>query len=384
MLSLPGWFFHGVIQILTSFYCRNITESEIDSDEIFQILTFWIKMHPTNAVSNTWHSIKYNSIVEIGFVIWIYHEQQNKLSTLIIMHGYIRSFRRCDDNLISSFCSSCTIDFSNLWTVGMDEWCPLSIGTTLNHPTGFIIVRTTDVYPKLFMSTTSTPGGGWNAGQSTTERKIINLVHCAFNSTIDVMTKYYINNFNKRARKCHKFFSSQFCFKPYVPREPWRDPSNRGIYHGIYIRHCQESNSQLVPSQAGADIIMPEWSCWNPLSMGGPDHCGAIKFGDSHNKGSRIIHNIILCIAFRRPVAQPCPNSPKLKHRGTRHSGTSDPFTSAPCPFDRHPARNPNTPSESFTLTLYYVTMYLGLLLFRGLCRWNQELRPRQESWTLF
>ena len=56
------------------------------------------------------------------------------------------------------------------------------------------------------MSTTSTPRGGLNDGQYTTERRIIDLVHCAFDySTIDVMTKYYIiNNFIKRSRKCHK------------------------------------------------------------------------------------------------------------------------------------------------------------------------------------
>ena len=29
--------------------------------------------------------------------------------------------------------------------------------------------------------------------------------------------------------------------------------------HGIYIRHCQESNSQPVPSQAGADPTRPQW-----------------------------------------------------------------------------------------------------------------------------
>ena len=35
-----------------------------------------------------------------------------------------------------------------------------------------------------------------------------------------------------------------------IPREPRRDPSNRGLYeHGKWIRHCQESNPQPVPSQ---------------------------------------------------------------------------------------------------------------------------------------
>ena len=54
------------------------------------------------------------------------------------------------------------------------------------------------------------------------------------------------------------FFKHNFCVKPYVTREPRRDPSNRRlIEHGIYIRHCQESSSQPVPSQAGADTTRP-------------------------------------------------------------------------------------------------------------------------------
>ena len=36
-------------------------------------------------------------------------------------------------------------------------------------------------------------------------------------------------------------------------------PSNLRLKeHGIYIRHCQESNSQPVPSQAGADTTRPQ------------------------------------------------------------------------------------------------------------------------------
>ena len=55
-------------------------------------------------------------------------------------------------------------------------------------------------------------------------------------------------------------FLHNFCVKPYVPREPRRDPSNRRLNeHGIYIRHCQESNSQPVPYQAGADPTRPQW-----------------------------------------------------------------------------------------------------------------------------
>ena len=43
------------------------------------------------------------------------------------------------------------------------------------------------------------------------------------------------------------FFQHNFCVKPYVPREPRRDTSNRRLNeHRIYIRHRQESNSQPV------------------------------------------------------------------------------------------------------------------------------------------
>ena len=45
------------------------------------------------------------------------------------------------------------------------------------------------------------------------------------------------------------FFYHNFGVESYVPREPRRDPSNRRLSeHGIYIRRCQESNSQPVPS----------------------------------------------------------------------------------------------------------------------------------------
>ena len=52
------------------------------------------------------------------------------------------------------------------------------------------------------------------------------------------------------------FFKHNFSVKPYVPREPRRDPSNRRLNeHWIYI--CQESNSRPVPSQAGVDTTKP-------------------------------------------------------------------------------------------------------------------------------
>ena len=56
------------------------------------------------------------------------------------------------------------------------------------------------------------------------------------------------------------FDKHNFCVQPYVPREPRRDPSNRRLNgHEIYIRHCEESNSQPVPSQAGSDSTRPQW-----------------------------------------------------------------------------------------------------------------------------
>ena len=56
------------------------------------------------------------------------------------------------------------------------------------------------------------------------------------------------------------FLKHNCCIKPYVLREPRRDLSNRRLNeHGIYIRHCQESNSQSVPSQVGADTTRPQW-----------------------------------------------------------------------------------------------------------------------------
>ena len=56
-----------------------------------------------------------------------------------------------------------------------------------------------------------------------------------------------------------RFFNTIVCIKPYVPREPRIDTSKRRlIEHEIYIRHCQESNSQPVPSQAGADPPRPQ------------------------------------------------------------------------------------------------------------------------------
>ena len=55
------------------------------------------------------------------------------------------------------------------------------------------------------------------------------------------------------------FFKTQFLCQAICTQRTRRDPSNRRLNeHGIYIRHCQESNSQPVPSQAGADTTRPQ------------------------------------------------------------------------------------------------------------------------------
>ena len=52
------------------------------------------------------------------------------------------------------------------------------------------------------------------------------------------------------------FFNTIFVSSHMYPE----NPSNRRLNeHGIYIRHCQESNSQPVPSQAGVDTTRPQW-----------------------------------------------------------------------------------------------------------------------------
>ena len=68
----------------------------------------------------------------------------------------------------------------------------------------------------------------------------------------------------------YMFFKHNFCVKPYgltqklclknTIQEPRRDPSNRRLnVHVIYLRHCQKSSSQPVPSQTGDDATRPQW-----------------------------------------------------------------------------------------------------------------------------
>ena len=50
------------------------------------------------------------------------------------------------------------------------------------------------------------------------------------------------------------FFNTDFCVEPYVPSRTPKGPKVivGSMNMGHYIRQCQESNSQPVPSQAGA------------------------------------------------------------------------------------------------------------------------------------
>ena len=55
------------------------------------------------------------------------------------------------------------------------------------------------------------------------------------------------------------FFNTVFVSSHMYPGTQ-RDPSNRRLYeHGICIRHCQDSNSQPVPSQVRAGSPRPQW-----------------------------------------------------------------------------------------------------------------------------
>ena len=62
-------------------------------------------------------------------------------------------------------------------------------------------------------------------------------------------------------------FLTQFLCQAICTQRTPKGPSNRRLNeHGIYIRHCQESNSQPVPSQAGADPTRPQFSTFHVVS----------------------------------------------------------------------------------------------------------------------
>ena len=76
---------------------------------------------------------------------------------------------------------------------------------------------------------------------------------CVFTASGNWNKKNTIKNFFFK----HNFLCQAICR---LLGEPRRDPSNRRLNeHGTYIRHCQESNSQSVPSQAGVDTTRPQW-----------------------------------------------------------------------------------------------------------------------------
>ena len=98
------------------------------------------------------------------------------------------------------------------------------------------------------------------------------------NNTNQCEACMYFNNWSRlswssktwRLITCREYFQRRwetrepvqniFCNKPYVPKEPRRDPSNPRFYeHGICIRHNQVWNSQHLPSQERAESVRPEW-----------------------------------------------------------------------------------------------------------------------------
>ena len=63
------------------------------------------------------------------------------------------------------------------------------------------------------------------------------------------------------------FFNTIFVSSQMYPETCWY-PSNRSLNeHEIYIRNCQESNSQPVPSQAGADTTRPQWRTLSDVDL---------------------------------------------------------------------------------------------------------------------
>ena len=81
-----------------------------------------------------------------------------------------------------------------------------------------------------------------------------------------VFENWYFKSKSKKSRSKkwklgpRVFFKTIFVSSHMYPENPEGTQVNRRLNeHGIYIRHCQESNSQPVPSQAGADPTKPQW-----------------------------------------------------------------------------------------------------------------------------
>ena len=108
---------------------------------------------------------------------------------------------------------------------------------------------------------TSTMVQSWTISPSPTMTK--NQLHWPW-STTD--TAVNLNSYQTICINIYIYFNTIFvsihAYVPICTQEPRRNLSNRRLNeheHGIYIRHCQESNSQPVPSQAGADPTRPQW-----------------------------------------------------------------------------------------------------------------------------
>ena len=115
--------------------------------------------------------------------------------------------------------------------------------------------------------------GSWDSctpDHDSHEPRIMRVMARSWTNLICPVTEFF-NIVVSQVRPVTVFLKHNFRVKPYVPREPRRDPSNRRLNeHGIYIWHCQESNTQPVPSKAGVDTTTPQWRTDGPFDVPDP------------------------------------------------------------------------------------------------------------------
>ena len=129
-----------------------------------------------------------------------------------------------------------------------------------------------------------------------------------------------LNSLRFLVQKFFKFFKNTifvFCVKPYVPREPRKDPSNRRLNeHGIYIRHCQESNSHPVPPKR--EPIPLDYSAWIwniDRKRASREHQAKPKFNKLHYYIPivGIVVTISPSLSLYRIVVFPAASNPTIK-----------------------------------------------------------------------
>ena len=92
----------------------------------------------------------------------------------------------------------------------------------------------------------------------------IQLDYCSdlFKILIDIISKNLAYVLYKSIARLFRdgFFNTIFVSSHMYPENPEGTQVIAGLINMgyIYIRHCQESNSQPVPSQAGADTTLPQ------------------------------------------------------------------------------------------------------------------------------